>query len=85
MKKVLYVVPGLNPNNKDGASNRCESFINCFADNGYDVTCLALTYLKDYKNALNHKSEYTSKAKWKILPYLFFLDNYNTNFHKHVF
>ncbi len=79
MKKVLYVVPGLNPNNKDGASNRCESFINCFADNGYDVTCLALTYLKDYKNALNHKSEYTSKAKWKILPYLFFLDNYNKN------
>lgn len=79
MKKVLYIVPGLNPHNKDGASNRCESFINCFADNGYKVTCLALTYIKDYKDAIKYKSEYSVKAKWKILPYLYFLDNYHKN------
>jgi glycosyltransferase involved in cell wall biosynthesis len=75
MKRILYVIPGLNPSRNDGASNRCNSFISCFADNGYEVTCLALTNYKDYLEAYRHRSTYTSKAKWKLLPHLYFLDN----------
>lgn len=78
-KSVLYVIPGLNPIKKDGASNRCESFINCFADNGYDVTCLSLTIYKEYLSVLKQKSHLSVKAKWKILPHLYFLDRYIKN------
>lgn len=78
-KSILYVIPGLNPLKKDGASNRCESFINCFADNGYDVTCLSLTIYKEYLSVLKQKSNLSGKAKWVILPHIYFLDVYLKN------
>lgn len=81
MKKVLYVVPGLNPSYKDGASNRCASFINCFADHGYKVTCVALTNYREFPKAWKYRKTYLSKAKWRIIPHLYFLDNYYKNFY----
>lgn len=72
MKRVLYVVPGLDPSYKDGASNRANSFINCFKADGYDVIVVALTYLKQFKNAYNKKSTYSKEAKWILIPHILF-------------
>lgn len=72
MKRVLYVVPGLDPSYKDGASNRANSFINCFKAEGYDVIVVALTYLKQFKNAYNKKSTYSKEAKWILIPHILF-------------
>lgn len=72
MKRVLYVVPGLDPSYKDGASNRANSFINCFKAEGYDVIVVPLTYLKQFKNAYNKKSTYSKEAKWILIPHILF-------------
>lgn len=73
MKRVLYVIPGLNPLYKDGASNRVNSFINCFKQEGYSVHVLALPIYKDYLLAIKHKKDYSKNATWHILPHIHFI------------
>ena len=72
MKRVLYVVPGLDPSYKDGASNRVNSFINCFKAEDYDVIVVALTHLKKFNNARNKKDTYSKNAKWILIPHILF-------------
>ena len=74
MKRVLYVIPGLNPLYKDGASNRANSFINCFKQEGYCVYVLALPIYKDYLQAIKYKKDYSKNATWHILPHIHFVD-----------
>lgn len=83
MKRVLYVVPGLDPSYKDGASNRANSFINCFKADGYDVIVVALTYLKQFKNAYNKKSTYSKEAKWILIPHILFSKEW-LNFYAYI-
>lgn len=72
MKRVLYIVPGLDPSYKDGASNRANSFINCFKEGGYDVIVITLTPFKKFRNACLNRDKFSSNAKWIIIPSIFF-------------
>lgn len=80
MKRIMYVVPGLNPVYKDGASNRVESFINCFSQRGYKVYVVSLTHLREYTNARKKNGTYSKNAEWFVLPHLFFVDSRIKNF-----
>lgn len=72
MKRVLYVIPGLDPSYKDGASNRVNSFINCFKVKGYDVIAVPLTHYRNFKKAHSKKNTYSKDAKWILIPHIFF-------------
>ncbi len=68
-KKLLYVI-SLDLSQYDGVMNRCVSFVNCFKNNGYNVTVVALTpfigrVVKSYKNIEN----LPSIAKWLVFPF----------------
>lgn len=69
MKRVLYIVPGLDPSYKDGASNRANSFIKCFKEDGYEVIVAALTFYNKYANAYKQRSNYNPNAEWLIIPH----------------
>lgn len=72
MKKVLYIVPGLDPSYKDGASNRVNSFINSFKEGGYEVIVTPLTHYNKYINAYKKRETYSPQAKWIIIPHVLF-------------
>lgn len=72
MKRVLYIVPGLDPSYKDGASNRVNSFIKCFKTGGYEVIVAPLTHIGHFNNALSKKNTYSKDAKWILIPHIFF-------------
>lgn len=72
MKQVLYVIPGLDPSYKDGASNRVNSFINCFKKEDYEVIVVALTTYNKFVNAYKKRDTYSKSAKWIIIPHAFF-------------
>lgn len=74
MKRVLYVVPGLNTGYKDGALNRVNSFINCFSQNGYKVYVLALPYYNN-KTTISNKKDAERNTRWIVFPLVFFLHN----------
>lgn len=76
MKRVLYIVPGLDPTYKDGASNRVNSYINCFKEGGYDVIVVALTLYKKFGNAYKKRDSYSKEAKWILIPFLFFKNRF---------
>lgn len=71
MKRILYIVPGLNPTLKDGASNRVDSFAKCFHQNGYKVYILALCYRKQYIKIIRNKKLLDDKYNWIIVPHIF--------------
>ena len=80
MKRVLYIVPGLDPTYKDGASNRVNSYINCFKEGGYDVIVAALTSYKKFGNAYKKRDSYSKEAKWIIIPHIFFKNHWHNLF-----
>lgn len=71
MKRVLYVVPGLNPLIKDGASNRVNSYAKCFAQGGYKVNILALCHIKEYFNLYKKRKSLDQSYHWILVPYIF--------------
>jgi glycosyltransferase involved in cell wall biosynthesis len=72
MRRVLYIVPGLDPSYKDGASNRVNSFINCFIDGGYEVIVAPLTHYNKYIDVYKKRRNFSTNAKWIIIPHIFF-------------
>lgn len=79
MKRVIYVVPGLDPSYKDGASNRVNSYAKCFASHGYNVTIVALCHYNKYLHCIKNRNRLDSSYNWVIIPYLFFLNGRGKN------
>lgn len=75
MKKVIYVIPGLNPLYKDGASNRVNSYANCFLQNDYKVYIISLCHIRQFRDVYRKKKTLRDDVTWILFPHLFYLDN----------
>lgn len=75
MKNIIYIVPGLDPTYKDGASNRVNSFAKCFHEHGYKVTIVPLVHYHKYAKVRSTLKKTKSEYNWVLFPHLFFLKN----------
>lgn len=74
-KKVLYIVPGFSPSNKDGVYNRVVSFVKHFKLHGYEIVVVALPHFRDYLHQNKQLIKTELGVECIIIPHKFNLDN----------